>query len=70
MATITFINGETKPIDSVKALKMHLILKGQRPGTPEQYKFLETVERIDFKAKRYERPIRRDIDPGRLPYAD
>lgn len=69
MATITFITGETKPIDSVKALKMHLILKGQRAGTPEQLKFLENVERIDFHATRYARPIRK-VDIGRLPYAD
>lgn len=69
MATIVFITGETKPIDSVKALKMQLILKGQRPGTPEQYKFLENVERITFHPKRYERP-QRLVDIGRLPYAD
>lgn len=70
MAYITFLTGETKPIDPVKAIKMQLILKGQRPGTPEQLKFLETVESISFNANRTMKLPRQPISTGRLPYAD
>lgn len=70
MATITFLNGSKQVVESSKALKLHMIRKGLRPSTPEIDKYLENVDSIEFKAKRYDpRPIKH-VDVGRLPYND